>query len=66
MDKIGDVSRRAALSAPAAMLLATGASACAAEDQQVMGDGEGKVGHGEPLSANGQVQTGWNNLQWKY
>ena len=37
MDKIGDVSRRAALSAPAAMLLATGASACAAEDQQVMG-----------------------------
>ncbi len=37
MDKIGDVSRRAALSAPAAMLLAAGASACAAEDQQVTG-----------------------------
>lgn len=34
MDRIGYVSRRAALSAPAAVLLAAGASACAAEDQQ--------------------------------
>ncbi|WP_137803655.1 flavodoxin [Caulobacter sp. 3R27C2-B] len=37
MDKVRDVSRRAALSAPAAMLLAAGASACKAEDQQATG-----------------------------
>jgi flavodoxin len=34
MSKVEDVSRRAALSAPAAMFLATGASACSAEDRQ--------------------------------
>jgi flavodoxin len=37
MDKAKDVSRRAALSAPAAMLLAAGASACAAQDQSASG-----------------------------
>lgn len=37
MDKVRDVSRRAALSAPAAMLLAAGASACAADDKQATG-----------------------------
>lgn len=37
MDQARDVSRRAALSAPAAMLLAAGATACAAEDQLATG-----------------------------
>jgi flavodoxin len=34
MSKVEDVSRRAALSAPAAILLAAGASACSADDRQ--------------------------------
>jgi flavodoxin len=39
MDKVRDVSRRTALSAPAAMLLAAGASACDAEGKQPAGRG---------------------------